>query len=140
MAYMRSVPRVWRERATKYRLIGGKCNNCGKTFYPFRTACPACGSENVEQKRLPETGVVETFTIVRSPPSEFTDYAPYVVALVRLDDGTLVPAQLTDVDPEEVRDGMRVEAVLRKYREQGEEGIIEYGIKFRPVVEFGGRQ
>ena len=84
--------------------------------------------------KLPETGVVEVFSVVRSPPTEFADTAPYVVALVRLDDGTLVPAQLTDVAPEEVYEGMRVEATLRRYREQGERGIIEYGIKFRPVI------
>lgn len=134
MAYMRSIPRVWRERATKYRLVGGKCKDCGKTFYPYRGTCPVCGSDNVEVKKLPETGVIETFSIVRSPPTEFTSQAPYVVALVRLDDGTLVPAQITDVEPEEVYEGMRVEAVFRRYREQGEKGIIEYGIKFRPVV------
>jgi len=134
VAYMRSVPRVWRERVTKYRLIGGVCKDCGKTFYPYRPSCPVCGSDNVEPRKLPETGVVETFSIVRSPPTEFVGQAPYVVALVMLDDGTLVPAQITDVEPDEVHEGMRVEAVLRRYREQGEKGIIEYGIKFRPVI------
>lgn len=135
MAYMRSVPRVWREQPTKYRLIGGRCKSCGKSFYPNRESCPVCGSEEVESVKLPETGVVEVFTVVRSPSTEFADKAPYVVALVRLDDGTLVPAQLTDVTPEEVYEGMRVEATLRRYREQGERGIVEYGIKFRPVVD-----
>lgn len=134
MAYMRSVPRVWRERHKKYQLIGGKCQKCGKSFYPFRQSCPACGSDDVDRVKLPETGVVEVFSVVRSPPAEFADKAPYIVALVRLDDGTLVPAQLTDVTPEEVYEGMRVEATLRKYREQGEKGIIEYGVKFRPVI------
>ncbi|AKG38859.1 MAG: Zn-ribbon domain-containing OB-fold protein [Infirmifilum sp.] len=134
MAYVRSVPRAWRERQNKYRLIGGTCKDCGKTFYPYRGICPVCGSSNVEAKKLPETGTIETFSVVRTPPTEFTGQAPYVVALVRLDDGTLVPAQITDVEPEEVQVGMRVEAVFRRYREQGEKGIIEYGIKFRPVV------
>ncbi|ABL78168.1 Zn-ribbon domain-containing OB-fold protein [Thermofilum pendens] len=132
MAYMRSVPRAWRERKIKYQLIGGKCKDCGKSFYPYRQVCPACGSENVEEVKLPERGVVEVFTVVRSPPSDFAWQAPYVVALVRLEDGTLVPAQITDVDPDEVHEGMEVEAVFRKYREQGQQGIIEYGIKFRP--------
>ncbi|MEZ0346014.1 MAG: Zn-ribbon domain-containing OB-fold protein [Infirmifilum sp.] len=135
MAYMRSVPRVWREKQIKYRLIGGVCKDCGKTFYPYRRNCPVCGSSNVELKKLPETGVVETFSVVRTPPTGFENQAPYVVALVRLDDGTLVPAQITDVNPEEVKEGMRVEAVFRRYREQGVKGIIEYGIKFRPVVD-----
>jgi uncharacterized OB-fold protein len=135
MAYLKSVPRVWREREIKYRLIGGACRSCGRRFYPYRQTCPACGSEEVERVKLPETGTVEVFTVVRSPPSEFAEQAPYVVALVRLDDGTLVPAQITDVDPGEVYEGMRVEATLRRYRTQGERGIIEYGIKFRPLIQ-----
>lgn len=135
MAFMRSVPRFWRERLKKYRLIKGQCRKCGRSFYPYRESCPVCGSDEVESVKLPETGSVEVFSVVRSPPAEFADKAPYVVALVRLDDGTLVPAQITDVAPEEVYEGMRVEAALRKYREQGEKGIIEYGIKFRPVIE-----
>ncbi|MCC6004155.1 MAG: Zn-ribbon domain-containing OB-fold protein [Thermofilum sp.] len=133
MSYLRSVPRVWRERRVKYQLIGGRCKDCGRGFYPYRQICPACGSANVEQVKLPERGVVELFTVVRTPPAEFAQYAPYVVAIVRLEDGTLVPAQLTDVELDEVYEGMEVEAVFRKYREQGPSGIIEYGIKFRPA-------
>jgi uncharacterized OB-fold protein len=133
MAYMRSVPRAWRERKIKYQLLGGKCKDCGKSFYPYRQICPACGSTNVELVKLPEKGIIEYFTIVRTPPTEFKEYAPYVLAIVKLEDGTRVLAQITDVEPNEVYEGMEVEAVLRKYREQGSNGIIEYGIKFRPV-------
>jgi hypothetical protein len=30
---------------------------------------------------------------------------------------------------------MRVEAAFRRVREDGDSGIIEYGYKFRPVIE-----
>lgn len=137
MSYERSVPRVWRERVIKYRLIGGKCEKCGKTFYPYRKICPRCGSEEVEEVELPKRGEVLYYSVVRSAPTEFKKFEPYVVALIKLEDGTIVPAQLTDVDSSEVYEGMPVEAVLRRYREQGEDGIIEYGIKFRPLLSEG---
>ena len=70
--------------------------------------------------------------MVRAPPTEFKGLSPYVVALIELKDGTRILSQITDVDPTQVRTGMEVEAVFRRYREQGEEGVIEYGIKFRP--------
>ena len=55
------------------------------------------------------------------------------MALVRLEEGPLVTAQLTDVSPDEVEIGMPVEMVTRKLREFGEEGVIVYGYKFRPA-------
>ncbi|WP_297535743.1 OB-fold domain-containing protein, partial [Thermococcus sp.] len=78
---------------------------------------------------------VLTWTIVRNPPSGFEYYKPYPLALVQLEEGPVVLAQLTDVDPEEIYEGMEVEAVTRKVREFEEDGIILYAYKFRPVLK-----
>ena len=43
-------------------------------------------------------------------------------------------AQLTDMDNDEVRVGMKVEMVTRKLREYGEDDVIVYGYKFRKSV------
>lgn len=67
------------------------------------------------------------------PPAGFEEQAPYVLALVQLDEGPLVTAQLTDL-AEPVIIGMRVEMVTRKLRTEGESGMIVYGYKFRPVL------
>ncbi len=128
-----SVSRVWRERIVKYRLIGGLCKDCGKRFYPPRPACPACGSENVEQVKLPEEGRLLYFTVIRSPPRDFGPQ-PYIVGIVELKDGTRIITQIVDAAPESLKPGLELEAVFRKYREQGPDGIIEYGIKFRPKI------
>jgi uncharacterized OB-fold protein len=56
------------------------------------------------------------------------------VALVKLDEGPMVTAQLTDVDDEQLNIGMKVEMVTRKLREEGTDGQIVYGYKFRPAV------
>ena len=42
--------------------------------------------------------------------------------------------QCTDVDAEEVHIGMPVEMVTRKIKEEGENALIVYGCKFRPVL------
>ena len=57
------------------------------------------------------------------------------MGLIELDDGTRIIAQVTDTDVNDIKDGIRLEAVFRRYREQGKDGIIEYGIKFRPLSE-----
>ncbi|RLF03845.1 MAG: transcriptional regulator [Thermoprotei archaeon] len=128
-----SVPRVWREKKYKYRLIGSRCKSCGSTFFPPKAACKKCGSRDLEEIELPKRGKIITYTVVRSPPRGFEYLVPYVIAIVELEDGTRVLTQITDVNPEEVKTGMQVEAVFRKLKEQSRSGIIEYGIKFRPI-------
>ncbi len=49
--------------------------------------------KKLEQVRL-QPGVIESFTVVRHPPTGFGTQ-PYVAALIRLEDGTKVMAQLT---------------------------------------------
>ena len=55
------------------------------------------------------------------------------MALVQLEEGPMVTAQLTDVDTDQVSIGMPVEMVTRKLQGGAEEGPIIYGYKFRPT-------
>jgi len=80
-------------------------------------------------------GELYSFSVMYSAPRGYEDQMPYTIALVKLDEGPMVTAQLTDVDHEQVKIGMRVEMVTRKLREDGPEGQIIYGYKFRPVLE-----
>lgn len=71
-----------------------------------------------------------SYTTVLDAPEGFEDQRPYIIALVKLDEGPLVTAQLTDLDGEpEI--GMPVEMVTRRLRTEGEAGLIVYGYKFR---------
>ncbi len=78
-------------------------------------------------------GTVYSYTIVTAPAEPFEPYGPYVLALVQLDEGPLITAQLTDLDGEPSI-GMRVELAIRKLRTDGPRGIIVYGQKFRPLL------
>lgn len=79
-------------------------------------------------------GVVYSYTVVQDPPSGYEEQAPYYLALVKLDEGKLVTAQLTDVNGG-VSIGDRVEMVTRKLTTEGTQGMIVYGYKFRKVVD-----
>lgn len=79
-------------------------------------------------------GEVYSFSTMYNVPKGFEEQKPYTIALVKLDDGPMVTAQLTDVEPDDVQMGMRVEMVTRKLREDGAEGQIVYGYKFRPLL------
>lgn len=79
-------------------------------------------------------GVLESFTQVIQPTAEFSEMTPYCIGMIMLEEGVRVLGQIADVALEELKIGMPVEAVLRKFYTQGSEGIIHYGIKFAPVT------
>ncbi len=128
-----TVPRYWRNIGAYYRLEGIKCKNCGSLTFPPRNSCPKCHSKDVETVQLPRRGRIVSFSLLRSPPKGFEAYVPYYVVVVELENGVRVFGTLTDVFGE-VKEGMEVEAVFRKISEDGEEGLIHYGTKFRPVA------
>ena len=128
------VSRHWRNKLFRYRLVGWRCVSCGAFHYFKPLVCKRCGSREFREVELPKTGKLLAYTMVKIAPKDFKDKAPYLVGLVELDDGTKILGQLTDFTKEELKEGARVEAVLRKIREDGESGIIEYGFKFRPEI------
>ena len=80
-------------------------------------------------------GEVYSFTKVYDAPAGYAEFAPYTVAMVKLDDGRLVTAQLTDLGDEAPTIGMKVEMVTRVLRSATDErGMLIYGYKFRPVI------
>ena len=128
------IPQVWRLQNQNYKLVGEVCTHCGAKIFPPRDVCPECHDPAYEPYAFSGQGEVYSFTTVYNAPEGYGDYAPYAVALVKLAEGPLVTAQLTDVAPEQVEIGMSVEMVTRKIREFGEDGVIVYGYKFRPVL------
>jgi uncharacterized protein len=78
-------------------------------------------------------GEIYSFTTLQEPPEGFDAQAPYTLALVKLDEGPVITAQLTDLDDMPVI-GDRVEMVTRKLTTEGDTGMIVYGYKFRKVL------
>ena len=126
------VPRFWRLQNQNYRLVGEECKRCGNKIFPPRDVCPECSKPAYEPYTFSGRGEVYSHTTVYNAPQGYSDYVPYAVALVKLEEGPLVTAQLTDIAPRDVEIGMQVEMVTRKIREFGDDGVVVYGYKFRP--------
>ena len=58
---------------------------------------------------------------------------PKPLSVVQLDDGPHVVSDLVDCAVEELKEGLPVEVVVRKWRRETN-GNYMYGFKFRPVV------
>jgi uncharacterized OB-fold protein len=128
------LARNWRLKGQRYRLEGAVCADCGAKFFPPRQVCAECRSQNLQPYAFSGRGELFSFTTLYQAPLGYEGGVPYAVGMVKLDEGPMVEAQLTDVSPDDLKVGQRVEMVTRKLREFGPEGLIVYGYKFRPVA------
>ncbi len=125
---------TWRRIPERYRLEGAQCANCQTKYFPPRKFCPACRRKGqIEPYRFSGKGKVYSFSEIFSPPSGFELEAPYVLAIVQLEEGPKLTAQVVDCIDADVKIGSPVEMIFRKIKEDGGEGPIHYGYKFRLV-------
>jgi uncharacterized protein len=101
------------EKARAHELWLKRCDDCGGAFFYPRSICPLCFSRNTQWVQASGRGTLYAFSIVHRPPSPaFT--APYVAAIVELEEGPRMPTNLVEVepDPAAIRIGMPVELVF----------------------------
>ncbi len=116
------------------RIIGQRCPVCHKVYVPPRSACPVDGVATTDEVELADRGTVTTFCIVNVPFLGQKITPPYVSAYVLLDGADIAFLHLIlDIPAEEVRMGMRVEAVWKPREEWGT--TIENISHFRPTGE-----
>jgi hypothetical protein len=128
------IPRHWRLKKQRYAMVGEVCDHCDAKLFPPRDICPDCGEEAKTLYTFSGKGEVYSHTTVFEAPTGFEESAPYSVAMIKLEEGPLVTAQLTDLEDKQVEIGMPVEMVTRKLRSASDErGMLIYGYKFRPV-------
>lgn len=133
-----SLPIYAASIGARLRLEAGRCTRCATLNYPPRTVCTACGNAAFTTETLSGRGSVYTFTRIAGggAPAEFDDQqtmtGEIVVAIVALEEGPHVIGQLTDLGAEGIEIGTPVEAVMRRLYDQ--EGIVRYGLKFRPCM------
>jgi uncharacterized OB-fold protein len=109
------------------KLMGTKCQKCGTKYMPPRQHCK-CGSSEIEWYEAPMKGKIFTFTMVMFPPDSMVKYAPYIVAVAELEDGTHLLAHLTGVTPTTLKVGLPIQIVPQQISEDR----ITY--KFKPMT------
>jgi uncharacterized OB-fold protein len=116
------------------KLLGARTGQDGKLYFPPREADPATGRPTTEFVELPDRGTVTTFAIINIPFAGQSIKPPYVAAYVLLDGADIPFLHLvTEIEADQVRMGMRVEAVWRPREEWGL-GIDNIS-HFRPTGE-----
>jgi len=116
------------------RILGSKCSKTGKVFVPPLVASPESFAPCDEFVDVPSRGVITTFCVVNIPVIGRNLDLPYVAASVALDGAAIsIFALIQECKPEDVRMGMRVEAVWKPDGER--HGDHEDILYFRPTGE-----
>jgi uncharacterized OB-fold protein len=99
--------------ARERRLVIRKCLACGALHFMPRYLCPACWSDRLEWVDSRGRGVVHSFTVIRRAPlPAFAARSPYVLALIELDEGPRMVANVLGEDALTVQIGDRVEVIF----------------------------
>jgi len=103
--------RYWRS-ARAHALELPFCLLCERAYYPPQQRCPFCLSDRTDWRRASGAGRVYSWIVMHQvyDPS-FKDRAPYAVAIVELDEGPRLVANLVGVANDAIRLNMPVRAV-----------------------------
>ncbi|MBU0505600.1 thiolase domain-containing protein [bacterium] len=121
------------------KIRGSKCSSCGRMMIPARSFCELCNLKAVEDYYdLPDSGTIETFTLshVDWDSSMLPDGQINMFAVISIDGAAKkmgLVHRLGDVDPKDVKIGMRVKAVWKPENER--EGNVLDLKYFRPLKD-----
>lgn len=111
--YLKPLPtptpasRPFWEAARRHEFLLQRCGGCGAFIYYPRDRCPHCFSDELAWQRASGRGTVYSYTVVyRASSRAFAD-APYVLAIVELEEGLRMTANIA-APPAELKVGMPV--------------------------------
>lgn len=110
-----------------HTLLIQRCTACRALRHPPRPMCPHCNALAWETIASSGRGVVYSFVMPQHPPLPWFD-APYIVALIELEEGIRLVSNLCDVAPHAVTIGMRVEVFYAHF----DDGLVLP--QFRPAA------
>jgi uncharacterized OB-fold protein len=99
------------DAAARAELVVPRCDNCSRYFFYATVLCQHCHSPKWSWTRSSGLGTVYARTVVHRPLQPELE-APYVVAVIELDEGVRLMTNIVEVDPHQVAIGQRVEAVF----------------------------
>ncbi len=101
------ISRPFWDAARRHELMLQRCGACRAFIYYPRPRCPHCFSDRLSWERASGRGTIYSYTVVyRASSSTFAD-APYVLAIVELDEGVRMTTNIV-APPELVRIGKPV--------------------------------
>ncbi len=93
-----------------------RCQSCSHVLFYPRTHCDACHSDQLVWEDASGTGTVASYTVVRRGVSADFE-APYVIALIDLDEGPRMMSQIVGADLDGLAVGLSVKVDFAAWSE-----------------------
>ncbi|MFB4162380.1 Zn-ribbon domain-containing OB-fold protein [Alteribacillus sp. JSM 102045] len=106
------------EHCKKEKLIIQYCNDCKRYQYPPNLLCRHCLSKEITWKESDGSGEIYSYSVVHRPPSAFfKPFVPYVVSLVKLEEGVMMESWIINgLDKESsLQIGTRVKLAFKDF-------------------------
>ena len=114
------------EGAKAHKLLLPRCNACGRFWFPPSRRCVHCLSSDFAWAESEGQGRIYSFVVFhRVYHPAFESDVPYTVAIVELDEGPRVLANIVGISPDDVRCDMRVRVV---FEDRGDMTIPQFRI------------
>lgn len=114
------------EGANAHKLMLPHCNACYRFWFPPSQRCPHCLAADFGWQESAGRGRIYSFVVYhRVYHPAFEADVPYTVAIVELDEGPRLIANIVDTDPAEIRCDMRVRVV---FEDRGEATIPQFEV------------
>jgi uncharacterized OB-fold protein len=94
------------------RLLGSRCDECGRHHFPRHDTCPYCSSDRTLPVELSATGRLWAWTAVTTAPPGYRGDVPYGFGVVELPEGLRVVSRLTEADPARLSAGQAMTLVV----------------------------
>lgn len=104
------------QAAARSQLLVQRCDACGHHQHYARPFCTACRGRSLQMVRCTGRGLLHSFTVVHRAPFEDLP-APYVVALIKLEEGPMLLSHVVDADLGTLRCDMPVHVDFQPLRE-----------------------
>jgi hypothetical protein len=120
-AYSKPIPSpqgesdVYWQKAKQHELWLRKCNACGQAYFYPRDISPCCFSKDTSWIQASGRATLYTYAIVHRPPTPaFQKDAPFVTAIVELEEGPRMPTNIVmqEPTPEKLRIGMPLQVTF----------------------------
>ncbi len=82
-------------------LRGTRCKECGKKFFPPRSDCSACFSDQMEWFPITGEGTLISYTKANFAPAGFEQDVPYMLGVAEFDEGIQVFGRIDKSLPDE---------------------------------------
>jgi len=128
-----SLTQAYWDACRNERLEVTACDRCGHLFLPPGPCCPKCWSAELSMQRVSGSGRIFSYVVYRRTYHPGMP-APYVVALIELDEGPRLISNVVGCEPEDVE----IDMPVRLHFESAGDFLLPRFVLCRGQDEIGG--